>query len=51
MKKIITYIVTVFAALTTTAFAQTWTVDPAHTSADFSIQHMAISRVTAASAR
>nr|WP_319494249.1 YceI family protein [uncultured Desulfobacter sp.] len=46
MKKMITYIIAAFALLTTSVFAQTWNVDPAHTSADFSIQHMAISRVT-----
>ncbi len=46
MKHIIAYIILAFTALTATAFAQTWTVDPNHTSADFSIQHMAISRVT-----
>ena len=46
MKKMIAYIIVAFTALTTTATAQTWTVDPAHTSADFSIQHMAISHVT-----
>lgn len=46
MKKIITYIIAAFALLSTPVFAQTWNVDPAHTSADFSIQHMAISRVT-----
>ncbi len=46
MKKMITYTILAFAVFTTSVFAQTWTVDPAHTSADFSIQHMAISRVT-----
>lgn len=46
MKKMITYIIAAFVLLTTPVFAQTWTVDPAHTSADFSIEHMAISRVT-----
>nr|WP_320191360.1 YceI family protein [uncultured Desulfobacter sp.] len=46
MKKMITYIIVAFAVFTTSVFAQTWTVDPAHTSADFSIEHMAISRVT-----
>lgn len=46
MKKIMTYIIITFALFTTSAFAQTWAVDPDHTSADFSIRHMAISRVT-----
>lgn len=42
----ITYIIFSFAVFTTSVFARTWAVDPAHTSADFSIQHMAVSRVT-----
>ena len=46
MKPILRYVIIAFIALTTPALAQTWAVDPAHTSADFSIQHMAISRVT-----
>ncbi|WP_321495137.1 YceI family protein [uncultured Desulfobacter sp.] len=46
MKKVITYVIVAFALFTTPLFAQTWNVDPAHTSADFSIAHMAISRVT-----
>jgi len=46
MKKMITYLIAALALFTTPVLAQTWTVDPAHTSADFSIAHMAISRVT-----
>ncbi len=46
MRNIFIYTIVALATLATSVSAQTWTVDPAHTSADFSIEHMAISRVT-----
>jgi polyisoprenoid-binding protein YceI len=45
MKKIIVIAISLVFAITTGVFASTWKVDTDHSSADFAIQHMAISKV------
>lgn len=46
MKKIIVYTLLAAFAWTSAVFASTWNVDPDHSSANFAIEHMAVSRVT-----
>ena len=45
MKKIIVAATLAVFAMTTAAFATSWEIDTAHSSANFAIQHMAISKV------
>lgn len=45
MKKIIILVISIFLALVTGAAGSTWTIDTDHSAANFSIQHMTISKV------
>jgi len=48
MKKIIVFMFFVILAMSSTAMATTWKIDPDHSAANFSIDHMAIAKVKGA---